>query len=69
MTLTRWCAACAADSTFDRLDCLEHPEECVELCCVLCGAGFELGPVQAEGVLGGLAGLGETTLGRVTRQL
>jgi hypothetical protein len=46
MTLTRWCAACAADSTFDRLDCWEHPEECVELCCVLCGAGFELGPVQ-----------------------
>jgi heterodisulfide reductase subunit A-like polyferredoxin len=47
MTLTRWCGACAADVTFARFDCREHPEECVELVCAGCGEGFELGPVQA----------------------
>ena len=45
MSITRWCAECAADAVFDRFDCADHPEECIELVCVLCGAGIEVGPV------------------------
>lgn len=51
MSVTRWCSSCAAEAAFDRFDCVDHPEECIELVCVLCGAGFEVPPVQA-----GLAG-------------
>lgn len=46
MSLTRWCSDCAADAAFERFDCAEHPEDCVELVCVLCGGGFETAPVQ-----------------------
>lgn len=42
----RSCGDCAADAAFAPFDCAEHPEACVELVCVLCGAGFEAGPVQ-----------------------
>lgn len=52
MNLTRWCGGCAAETAFDRFDCMDHPEDCVELVCVLCGEGFELAPVQgAKGVV------------------
>ncbi len=47
MTFTRWCSGCAADAAFERFDCAEHPEDCIELVCVLCGAGIEYAPVQA----------------------
>lgn len=46
MNVTRWCSDCAADAAFERPDCAEHPEACVELVCGICGAGFEVGPVQ-----------------------
>lgn len=45
MNVTRWCSECAADAAFERFDCADHPEECIELVCVLCGAGIEIGPV------------------------
>ena len=48
MSVTRWCSGCAAEAAFDRFDCVDHPEECIELVCVLCGAGFEVPPVQAD---------------------
>lgn len=47
MSITRWCSECAADAAFDRFDCADHLEDCIELVCVLCGAGFELAPAQA----------------------
>ena len=47
MNATRWCSGCAADVELDRFDCADHPEDCIELVCVLCGAGFELPPPQA----------------------
>jgi len=47
MSVTRWCSGCAAEAAFERFDCLDHPEECIELVCVLCGAGFEVPPVQS----------------------
>lgn len=51
MNVTRWCSGCAADVEFDRIDCADHPEDCIELVCVLCGEGIELpapqvGPVR-----------------------
>lgn len=46
MNVTRWCSDCAADATFERVDSTERPEDCVELVCALCGAGFEVGPAQ-----------------------
>ena len=46
MSVTRWCSGCAADAAFERFDCAEHPEECIELVCVLCGTGIEFAPVQ-----------------------
>ena len=49
MSVTRWCSGCAAEAAFERLDCVDHPEECIELVCVLCGAGFEIAPVQVAG--------------------
>jgi hypothetical protein len=49
MNVTRWCGDCAADAAFAPFDCAEHPEACVELVCVRCGAGFEAGPVQVVG--------------------
>ena len=42
MSKIRWCSGCAADTAFERFDCAEHPEDCVELVCVLCGEGIEL---------------------------
>jgi hypothetical protein len=53
MTVTRWCSECAADAAFERLDRAEHSEDCIELVCVLCGAGFELAPVQGVSVVRG----------------
>lgn len=47
MNVTRWCSECAADAVFERFDCADHPEECIELVCVLCGGGIEVGPVPA----------------------
>lgn len=47
MSKIRWCSGCAADTAFERFDCAEHPEECVELVCVLCGEGIELPPLPA----------------------
>jgi hypothetical protein len=47
MTVTRWCSGCAADAAFERFDCAEHPEECIELVCVLCGTGIEFAPLGA----------------------
>jgi hypothetical protein len=46
MSKIRWCSGCAADTAFERFDCAEHPEECVELVCALCGEGIELPPLQ-----------------------
>ena len=46
MSVTRWCSGCAAEAAFDRFDCVDHPESCIELVCVLCGAGIEVPPVQ-----------------------
>ena len=46
MNVTRWCTGCAADAAFERVDCADHPEDCVELVCVLCGVGIELPPPQ-----------------------
>jgi hypothetical protein len=46
MNVTRWCGGCAADAVFERFDCADHPGDCVELVCVGCGAGAELGPVR-----------------------
>ena len=42
MDTTRWCSGCAADTAFERFDCTDHPEGCIELVCVLCGEGIEL---------------------------
>lgn len=49
MSVTRWCSGCAAEAAFDRFDCVDHPEDCIELVCVLCGAGFEMPPAQPVG--------------------
>ena len=46
MNTTRWCSGCAADAAFERFDCADHPEDCIELVCVLCGAGIELPSAQ-----------------------
>ena len=46
MTVMRWCSECAAEAAFERFDCVDHPEECIELVCALCGTGIEVGPVQ-----------------------
>jgi hypothetical protein len=48
MNPTRWCGGCAAETALVRFDCFEHPDDCVELLCAECGAGVELGPVQAD---------------------
>ena len=48
MTLTRWCSDCAADAAFEQFDCADHPEECVELVCVLCGGGIEIAVVPVS---------------------
>ena len=50
MSVTRWCSGCAAEAAFDRFECVDHPEDCIELVCVLCGAGIEMPPAQASGV-------------------
>jgi hypothetical protein len=50
MTVTRWCSDCAAEAAFERFDCAEHPEDCVELVCVLCGGGVELPPAPVKAV-------------------
>lgn len=54
MSITRWCSECAADAAFERFDCADHPEDCIELVCVLCGAGIELALVP--GTVAGTAG-------------
>ena len=54
MSITRWCSECAADAAFERFDCADHPEDCIELVCVLCGGGIELALVP--GVAAGAAG-------------
>ena len=41
-TQTRWCGACAAETAFERFDCADHPEDCLELVCTACGCGVEL---------------------------
>ncbi|HEV2891519.1 MAG TPA: hypothetical protein VGX28_14195 [Frankiaceae bacterium] len=46
MELTRWCGGCAAETAYVRFDCADHPEDCVELVCELCGAGLELAALQ-----------------------
>ena len=47
-TEIRWCAECAAESAFERFDCADHPEDCLELVCTMCGEGLELAaPVTA----------------------
>lgn len=50
MSVIRWCSGCAAEAAFDRFDCADHPEDCIELVCVLCGAGFEMPPAQGGSV-------------------
>jgi hypothetical protein len=50
MNTTRWCSGCAAESAFDPFDCADHPEECIELVCILCGAGIEMPAVQVVAV-------------------
>ena len=52
MTLTRWCSDCAADAAFERFDCADHPEDCVELVCVLCGGGIEVALVPTPAAPG-----------------
>jgi len=47
MDNTRWCAACAEVTAYVTFDCTDHPEDCVELVCEICGTGLELAPVQA----------------------
>ncbi|HVF19069.1 MAG TPA: hypothetical protein VNA14_02365 [Mycobacteriales bacterium] len=42
MTEIRWCGGCAAEVAFERFDCAEHPEDCLELVCTGCGSGVEL---------------------------
>lgn len=46
MEIQRWCGGCAAETAFVRFDCSDHPEDCVEMVCTLCGGGVELAPVQ-----------------------
>ena len=46
MDNTRWCAACAEVTAYVTFDCTDHPEDCVELVCEVCGTGLELAPVQ-----------------------
>ena len=46
MELNRWCGGCARETAYLRFDCTDHPEDCVELVCELCGSGMELAPVQ-----------------------
>ena len=41
-TEIRWCGGCAAEAAFERFDCADHPEDCLELVCTVCGAGVEL---------------------------
>ena len=50
MNLTRWCGGCAADTVFDRFDCLDHGADCVEWVCSVCGGGVEDAPFQLPGV-------------------
>ena len=50
MNVTRWCSGCAADVEFEPFDCADHPEDCIELVCVLCGCGIELPPVRIVAV-------------------
>ncbi|HEX8004699.1 MAG TPA: hypothetical protein VF519_18585 [Mycobacteriales bacterium] len=72
MDMTRWCRGCAAETAYVRFDCTEHPEDCVELVCELCGAGFELAAIQVAGgtaaaaaaaAAAGTAGPGATSAG------
>jgi hypothetical protein len=46
MSEFRWCSGCAAEAAFEQFDCADHPEECIELVCALCGAGIEVPPAQ-----------------------
>ena len=48
MNVTRWCGGCVAETAFERFDCADHAEDCVELVCVVCGGGVEYAAVQAE---------------------
>lgn len=41
MQVERWCAECAAQVAFVEFDCDDHVEDCLELVCTLCGAGYE----------------------------
>jgi hypothetical protein len=43
MNPTRWCSGCAAVTAFERFDCADHPDDCVELVCTTCGVGIEDG--------------------------
>lgn len=49
METNRWCGGCARETAYVRFDCTDHPDDCVELVCELCGAGLELAPVQGGG--------------------
>ena len=47
-TELRWCGGCAAETAFDRFDCSDHSQDCLELVCTMCGEGVELAlPVVA----------------------
>ena len=41
MHVERWCAECAAQVAFVEFDCDDHVDDCLELVCTLCGAGYE----------------------------
>jgi hypothetical protein len=41
MQVERWCAECAAQVAFVEFDCDDHVDDCLELVCTLCGAGYE----------------------------
>ena len=42
MLVTRWCSGCVAEAQFERFDCPDHGDDCVELVCTDCGHGLEL---------------------------
>ncbi len=61
MELTRWCGGCAEETAYVRFDCTDHPEDCVELVCELCGAGLELAALQVASLAAAPRGRGRRT--------
>jgi hypothetical protein len=43
MIATHWCGDCSADREFTTFECGDHDADCIELVCVECGAGIEVG--------------------------